>query len=112
MEEAQAKLGAAMKEKEQIEKELERRDEEIGGYELLMGEKQVHFEREQLKLLTYRKEEMLDLLHSLREMTNVANAKKKTECLEQELLKIDCELFELEKKYGEFKIHKLSTPTP
>jgi hypothetical protein len=29
--------------------------------------------------------------------------------LENELLKIDSELFELEKKYGEFKVRKAST---
>lgn len=34
------------------------------------------------------------------------NSKKKTESLENELLKIDNELFELEKKYGEFKVRK------
>jgi hypothetical protein len=39
-------------------------------------------------------------------MHNVNNAKKKTDSLENELLKIDNELFELEKKYGEFKIKK------
>lgn len=34
------------------------------------------------------------------------DAKKKTESLENELLKIDNELFELEKKYGEFRVKK------
>jgi hypothetical protein len=39
-------------------------------------------------------------------MQNVQNAQKRTEMLENELLKIDNELFELEKKYGEFNIKK------
>ncbi len=34
----------------------------------------------------------------------VADIKKKSESLKEELLKIDHELIELEKKYGEFKI--------
>ena len=42
-------------------------------------------------------------------MNTVQNAKKKTESLENELLKIEGELFELEKKYGEFKVRKTST---
>ena len=41
-------------------------------------------------------------------MSTVQNGKKKTEILENELLKIDSELFELEKKYGEFKVRKAS----
>lgn len=43
-------------------------------------------------------------------MQNVKNVKKRQELLENELLKIDNELFELEKKYGEFKVKKLQTP--
>ena len=39
-------------------------------------------------------------------MINVQNAKKRSEILENELLKIDSELFELEKKYGEFNVKK------
>lgn len=39
-------------------------------------------------------------------MQNATNIKKRTESLEHELLKIDNELFELEKKYGEFKFRK------
>lgn len=42
-------------------------------------------------------------------MQTQSNQKKKTESLQNELLKIDSELFELEKKYGEFKIRKGST---
>jgi hypothetical protein len=42
-------------------------------------------------------------------MEGVTNQKKKADILENELLKIDHELFELEKKYGEFKIRKGST---
>lgn len=63
----------------------------------------------QLQLLSYRKEDIMDLLQSLKSMTGVSNQKKKTEILENELLKIDHELFELEKKYGEFKIRKGSS---
>ena len=37
-------------------------------------------------------------------MQNVQNAKQRSELLENEILKIDNELFELEKKYGEFNI--------
>lgn len=39
-------------------------------------------------------------------MQNVQNAKQRAELLENEILKIDNELFELEKKYGEFNIKK------
>jgi predicted nucleic acid-binding Zn-ribbon protein len=39
-------------------------------------------------------------------MQNVQNAKQRAELLESEILKIDNELFELEKKYGEFNIKK------
>ena len=37
-------------------------------------------------------------------MQNVHNAQQTAELLENEILKIDNELFELEKKYGEFNI--------
>ena len=50
----------------------------------------------------------MDLLISLKAMPSTTNSKKKTEGLENELLKIDSELFELEKKYGEFKVRKVS----
>ena len=50
----------------------------------------------------------MDLLISLKVMSNTTNSKKKTDGLENELLKIDSELFELEKKYGEFKVWKTS----
>ena len=50
----------------------------------------------------------MDLLISLKGMAATTNSKKKTEGLENELLKIDSELFELEKKYGEFKVRKSS----
>jgi len=70
-----------------------------------------------LRLLTYRKEDTLDLLSSLKNM-NIVNTgttankasdlKKKEDSLQGELLKIDNELFELEKKYGEFKVKKHS----
>jgi len=63
----------------------------------------------QLQLLSYRKEDILDLLKSLKEMENSQNSKKKTESLQNELLKIDSELFELEKKYGEYKVRKASS---
>ena len=72
---------------------------------------QENYERVQLKLFTYRKEDILDLLSSLKDM-NKSNGlksgdiKKKTDSLQTELLKIDNELFELEKKYGEFKVRK------
>lgn len=72
------------------------------------------YERVQLKLLTYRKEDTLDLLTSLRNMggrmngvvVKQADINKKQEGLQGELLKIDDELFELEKKYGEFRPNK------
>lgn len=57
-------------------------------------------------MLTYRKEDIMDLLQSLKNMQNVTNVKKRSELLENEVLKIDGELFELEKKYGEFKIKR------
>jgi hypothetical protein len=44
-------------------------------------------------------------------MQNVQNSQKKADMLENELLKIDHELFELEKKYGEFNIKKGSLNT-
>lgn len=50
----------------------------------------------------------MDLLISLKSMASTANTKKKTDSLENELLKIDSELFELEKKYGEFRVRKAS----
>lgn len=62
----------------------------------------------QLQLLSYRKEDIMDLLMSLKSMQAASGAKKKTESLENELLKIDSELFELEKKYGEFRVRKPS----
>jgi hypothetical protein len=61
-----------------------------------------------LQLLSYRKEDIMDLLMSLKSMPSTSNTKKKTESLETELLKIDSELFELEKKYGEFRVRKTS----
>ena len=70
-----------------------------------------NYERVQLKLLTYRKEDILDLLSSLKNMgkmqgtvVKLGDLKKKQESLQGELLNIDDELFELEKKYGEFKV--------
>jgi len=65
----------------------------------------------QLKLLSYRKDDIIDLIKSLKTMDRVKNTKasetqKKTDNLQQELLKIDNELFELEKKYGEFRVRK------
>ncbi len=39
-------------------------------------------------------------------MGSVQNQKKKVDALSNELLKIDNELFELEKKYGEFKVRQ------
>ena len=106
MEEAEAKLREQQKAKEQTNKELEKKDLEIQEYEKQLKENKLKYEKEQLKMLTYRKEDILDLLQSLKNMPNANNLKKKTESLENELLKIDSELFELEKKYGEFKIRK------
>ncbi len=51
----------------------------------------------------------MDLIQSLKSMENVQNSKKKTESLQNELNKIDNELFELEKKYGEFRVKKSNT---
>lgn len=53
----------------------------------------------------------MDLLNSLKNMGKVVGVKdsemkKKTESLQEELMKIDNELFELEKKYGEFRVKK------
>jgi hypothetical protein len=45
----------------------------------------------------------------LKTSTSIQNAKKKTTSLETELLAIETELFELEKKYGEFKIQRKGT---
>lgn len=51
----------------------------------------------------------MDLIVSVKGMENVQNSKKKVESLQNELNKIDNELFELEKKYGEFRIKKSHT---
>lgn len=53
----------------------------------------------------------MDLIQSLKSMENVQNSKKKTESLQNELNKIDNELFELEKKYGEYRVKKSNTIT-
>ena len=65
----------------------------------------------QLKILTYRKEDIIDLLSCLKNIDKLEGAKKseinkKMDSLNNELLKIDNELFELEKKYGEFSAKK------
>lgn len=61
--------------------------------------------------MTYRKEDIIDLVSCLKNICKLEGAKKsehnrKIECLNNELLKIDNELFELEKKYGEFHAKK------
>ena len=72
-------------------------------------------------MLTYRKDEILDLIASITKQLRAkknsvstvsrnnkkgqtpAELEKKQEKLENELTEIDEELFELEKKYGEYK---------
>ena len=51
----------------------------------------------------------MDLLSCLKDMQKVqgvkkSDIKKKEDSLNVELMKIDTELFELEKKYGEFQV--------
>ena len=70
-------------------------------------------EKSQLASLTYRKEEIMDLISAVNKVTNqktqsVSDQVKndlqlKLEKLQNELTTIDDELFELEKKYGEYK---------
>jgi hypothetical protein len=86
--------------------EVIKKDDEIRDFDQILGVSQEKYERVMLKLLTYRKEDILDLLQSLRNMGSVQNQKKKVDALQNELLKIDNELFELEKKYGEFKVRQ------
>jgi hypothetical protein len=71
-------------------------------------------EKSQLALLTYRKEEIMDLISSVNKViSNNLNEhgvtvqikndlQLKIEKLQNELTTIDDELFELEKKYGEY----------
>lgn len=107
MEEAQQRLQVVKHEKVSIDEEVQSKETEIETLEEQLKQSQVDFEKEQLKLLTYRKEDILDLLNSLKNMQNVQNEKKRAELLENELLKIDNELYELESKYGQFKIRKI-----
>jgi hypothetical protein len=58
-----------------------KKDDEIAQYEAQLKSDQIKYEREQLKLLTYRKDDILDLLQSLKNMANVSNQKKKAESL-------------------------------
>lgn len=51
-----------------IEKDIEKREDEIKAFDHQLKENQEKFERVQLKLLSYRKEDILDLLHSLKLM--------------------------------------------
>ena len=53
-----------------------------------------------MQLLKFKREDITDLLSSLRCMANVANEKKRTDLLENELNKIESELGDLERKYG------------
>jgi len=90
---------------------MTKKDEEIDTMTATVKSNQENYERVQLKLLSYRKEDILDLLSSLKEMASAngmkaSEIKRKSESLHVELLKIDNELFELEKKYGEFKVRK------
>jgi antitoxin component of MazEF toxin-antitoxin module len=78
----------------------------------------IESEKTQLVSLTYRKDEIMDLLAALNKALN-ENAHKslsdqakndlslKREKLSSELTSIDDELFDLEKKYGEFKRAKV-----
>lgn len=111
MEEAQEKLEKAKSERETTEQEIHKKDEEIKQYQQQLKEHQSNFEKVQLKLLTYRKEDIMDLISCLKNSSHNLNTlkesevKHKLESLGVELLKIDTELFELEKKYGEFRKH-------
>ena len=65
----------------------------------------------QLRQLTYRKEDIMDLMNCLKNNSQLqgmkdSELKNKMDSLGVELLKIDHELFELEKKYGEFHVAK------
>jgi hypothetical protein len=98
-------------EKATIERDIEKKDEEVNEMNEQIKNDLENYEKVQLKLLTYRKEDILDLLSSLKNMgkmqgtvVKLGDLKKKQESLQGELLNIDDELFELEKKYGEFKV--------
>jgi uncharacterized coiled-coil protein SlyX len=71
LEESQAKLKVTLKEKERLEQEASSQDSTIAEINNQLSVNQVNFEKEQLKLLTYRKEDILDLLHSIKNMQNV-----------------------------------------
>jgi len=55
-----------MRDKETTEKEILKRDEELKAFEILLKHSQEQYERIQLKLLSYRKEDIMDLLQSLK----------------------------------------------
>ncbi len=81
MEECQEKLKDTLKDKDSIEKDIAKREEEIKAFEILLKQNQEQFERVQLKLLSYRKEDIMDLIVSVKGMENVQNSKKKVESL-------------------------------
>ena len=106
VEEARERLADVLREKEAADLEIAKKEAELRAIDEKLREGQERFERVQLRLLSFRKEDILDLLQSLRQMAGAQNAQKKAESLQAELDKIDNELFELEKKYGEIRIRR------
>jgi hypothetical protein len=58
-------------EKEAVVVEVIKKDDEIRDFEKSLAVNQEKYERVMLRLLTYRKEDILDLLHSLKNMGSV-----------------------------------------
>jgi chromosome segregation ATPase len=110
MEQLQEQIASHHSEKEVIEKDVNKKEEEIKQLEEQFSSLKVSYEKNELKLLTYRKDDILDLIKSIHNMGNkvggfnASEIKKKIDMLDEEVVKINNELFELEKKYGEVKI--------
>ena len=88
LEEAQAKLALVQTEKSTIERDIEKKDEEVNEMNDQIKKDMENYEKVQLKLLTYRKEDILDLLSSLKNMgkmqgtvVKLGDLKKKQESL-------------------------------
>jgi flagellar motility protein MotE (MotC chaperone) len=64
-------LKKVSQEKEQLEVESHKKEQEIKDIESQLRILQEQWEREQLKTLTYRKEDIMDLISSLNSMDKV-----------------------------------------
>ena len=92
-----------------IDEEMHSKETEIAEMEGQIEERQEKYEKLQLKILVHRKEDLLDLIQSIRSRAKMEGFKaesedKRKEFLETELMSIENELFDLEKKYGEYVI--------